>query len=320
MTFGVYFSANDKVLPWVMAFLHSFRESNPTLALYLIPFNDQSEQIIGLRRQFNFQIFEDDSFAALEELGQRYELGITSYGKHWFRRYAAFWGPLDQFAYFDARQLILGDLSDVFAAIDRLKLDLIHFDTAINQVYEPGPHRDEMVSDRRGVGFLSGAWFARRGVFSLSDLIALGDESLRIREQMNPRNTDQAFINYCCDKREIRMAHVADVFCDVCRNSWSRQPGSIYRDCEGQYRIWDHGGLDHRKRVVLLHWAGIRLSPVMPHRRLFLSFLKKGRSLPNRMATQVIDMLLRPLLSVKSWLHRNRHANTIWHSLRSWGR
>jgi hypothetical protein len=41
---GVYFSANDVVYDWAIAFLNSYRTFNPDLRLILIPFNDQCDR------------------------------------------------------------------------------------------------------------------------------------------------------------------------------------------------------------------------------------------------------------------------------------
>lgn len=45
MTSGVYFLGNDKICDWAIAFLESFRCSNPDLALTMIPFDDRLDQM-----------------------------------------------------------------------------------------------------------------------------------------------------------------------------------------------------------------------------------------------------------------------------------
>lgn len=316
MNRGIYFSANDAVLPWVIAFLNSVRHSNPGLPVFLIPFNDNCQRVMELRFDYDFQIFEDPGFVELEALGARYELGFTPHGKYWFRRYAAFWGPLDQFAYFDARQLILNDLTAAFEVLEQTDLELIHFDTAINQVYQPGQHRELLVCQGRGTGFNSGRWFAKRGVFCLSDFTRLGDESLLIRDQLNPRNTDQAFINYCCDHQPVRTAHIADLLGDVCRSGWARQAGEIYQDHEGVYRLWDHGGLDHQKKLLLVHWAGIPLGAIMPRRKLFRTFATQSASLGAGWVVRVTDVLGWPFLAGFAALRRNRIVSQWYRKIR----
>lgn len=307
---GAYFSASDGVLPWAEAFLKSFREHNPTLSLFLIPFGGKSDELLRLSDQYQFEVFEDPSFADLEALGDRYELGHTPHGKYWFRRYAAFWGPLERFWYLDVRQLILADLSSSLTLLD--DFDLIHYDTAINQVYEPGPHRNELLGERRGRGFNSGRWLARRGAFTLDELLVLGEKSLQIRDQLNPRNTDQAFINYCCDHKPLRMAHLAELDGEMASNGWARAHPEVYRD-GSDWRVWDHGGLDHKKNLLLLHWAGIPESPVMPHRWLFRRFGGKGGAASRRALEWLKDSFAWPALALVVAMRRHRRINRIFH-------
>jgi hypothetical protein len=133
---GVYFSANDKVYDWTIAFLKSFRTFNPDLRLILIPFNEECDRILQLQTQYDFEIYIDPSFSRLEAIGKAFELGYTPTGHYWFRRYAAFWGPLDRFMYLDARQVVLANLRPLITALDQFGFDFLHYDCAINQVYE----------------------------------------------------------------------------------------------------------------------------------------------------------------------------------------
>jgi hypothetical protein len=260
---GVYFLGNDVVYDWAIAFLNSFRTFNPDLPLYLIPFNDDCDRLLSLKDTYNFHIYIDDSFSRLEAIGEAFELGYTKTGPYWFRRYAAFWGPLEKFMYLDTRQVILADIKPYIQALEQFDFDFLHYDCAIDQVYEVGEFRRKMLRQGRGRGFLSGLWASRRGLFSLEEFERLGEEALKIREQLNPRNTDQAFINYCCDMKPVRYGHFAEVIGGVCQDGWARKQGKIYQQ-DGIYFLWDYGGLDHNKQVILLHWAGYKIQGYLP--------------------------------------------------------
>lgn len=119
---GVYFSANDAVYDWAIAFLNSFREFNPDLRLLLIPFNEECDRLLKLQDTYNFEIYTDPSFERLEAIGKAFELGHTPTGPYWFRRYAAFWGPCDRFMYLDARQVVLADLKPTIQALAPFRL------------------------------------------------------------------------------------------------------------------------------------------------------------------------------------------------------
>lgn len=322
---GAYFSANDAVFDWTVGFLESFRAHNPDLPLRWIPFDDRGDRIAALADEYQFTAFEDPSFDRLEAIGESLELGLTPYGPHWFRRFAAFWGPFERFIYLDSRQLVLCDLREFVEAPAEYGFDLLHFDCTLDQVYEPGEVRRAFLRRGRGRGFNSGRWASRRGLFDLETLERFGAECLAVRDQLNPRNTDQFFLNYCCDagsvregrnERPIVAGHFAEVLGDLCQDAWARQPGRVYRDAAGVFRRWDHGGADHGKRVPILHWAGIQLSPTMPEAELFYTYRNRREPAARRALRSLRRRAERPALRLADRLRRQRQMNTLWHRLR----
>lgn len=299
---GVYFSANDNVHNWTLAFLRSFRKYNPDLSLYWIPFNEASNRIESVAKEYNFQKFLDPSFGELEKLGQAYELGHSPHGKYWFRRYASFWGPLDCFMYLDARQLVLANLDPVFALLTEKELDFLYYDLAIDQVYQAGSMRERNLERKIGRGFLSGLWASRKGVFTKEEMLGLGYESLAFRDQLNPRNTDQAFINYCVDsKPQLKTAQIAEYLGGYAQQAWAGQRGRVYQK-GGHYYWWDYGGLEHKKKVMLLHWAGYRWNDAMPQSAVLNYFARP--SLPTRMV-RLLNYLKRKIKAtywIRKWL------------------
>ena len=280
MSAGVYFSANDRVLPWARCFLRSFRKRHPDLPLGLIPFNAETEVLAQLADEFHFQIFEPDpAFERLEAIGDRLEGGHSiGVGRYWYRRYAAFLkdAPFERFVYLDVRQLVLGSLQPYFDALAE-GLDFVYYDTALNQVYEPGPVRRDFLLQGKARGFNSGRWASRKGLFTLEDFERYTDQLVAIRDQMNPRNTDQFFINYACDLQGVRYGQVADFDGGLCQQGWAGQRGTPYQDNSGDWRLWDYGGLEHRRKLMLLHWAGYPLESWIPHFGMLTRFgLKMG--------------------------------------------
>ncbi|MDJ0696293.1 hypothetical protein [Mastigocoleus sp. MO_188.B34] len=315
MNIGVYFSANDIVYDWAIAFLNSFRKFNPNLRLILIPFNEECDRILTLKEIYNFEVYIDSSFPRLEAIGRAFELGHTPTGPYWFRRYASFWGPLDLFMYLDARQLVLADLKPIILALEKYDFHLLHFDCAINQVYEPGELRRNLLRKGRTKGFNSGRWISKKGLFSLEEFENLAEDALQVREELNPRNTDQAFINYCCDMKSICYGHVAEVIGGICQNAWARQPGNIYQQ-DGKYYIWDYGGLDHKKQLIILHWAGFKLNPLMPHKFLFYSYLLKNKSVVKWLLISILFRVYYLLIVPFKTLRENRMLNNLYHKFK----
>ncbi len=297
---GVYFSSNDAVLDWAIPFLKSLRAHNPHIPVSLIPFDENCEKTIELANEFDFSVFNHKSFAALEEIGAKLELGHSPYGPNWFRRYASFWGEFEHFLYLDARQVILSDLTRFVMATQRFELDLVYYDTALNQVYNPGEIRTKFIQTGRARGFNSGRWASRRNLFSLREFNEAADMIKNERVQFNARNTDQAFINFCCDNKGIRSASISDILGDLVSTGWARQVGRPYQDEEGVWRLWDHGGLEHKKKLLLMHWAGIGFQDGLPNSEL----LKKFGKIPRQRNISKIDRALRRSFSFRKLINK----------------
>ena len=309
---GIYFLANDHVLPWVRSFVRSFRQHNPDLPLCLIPFNDNSAGTRRIVQEAGGTVLElPETFERLERIGAALELGHTATGRHWFRRFAAFEGGFERFLYLDTRIVVLSDLRFFALAPQTYDVDLVHYDVAIEQVYQPGPIRREFIRAGRGQGFISNIWATRRGLFTMEQMERAGRELVAVRSQMNPRNTDQFFLNYLCDSNQASTAHLADLTGELVHTCWAADCRKIYRDADQRWRVWDFGHLSHRRIVPLVHWAGIQLAPSMPHYSLFKTFQKARVSGLERIADVVRGLPGRCLYTLRS----NRHLNTLYHSL-----
>jgi hypothetical protein len=152
-------------------------------------------------------------------------------------------------------------------------------------------------------GFMSGSWASRSGLFTPDEFSKLTEEMLIVRDQLNPRNTDQAFINYCCDARRLRTARLSELIGDLCASGWARHRGHLYRDRNGIWRLWDYGGLDHGKRMMAVHWAGLPLSFLGPQGALLFAFART--SLRYRFWTLVKSVCCKVMFAVRA----NRVAN-----------
>ena len=325
MSSGLYFSANDAVLPWATAFLNSFRAFNPDLPAYLIPFDGNCGAVRALCDRHAAGVYEHpEAFARLEAIGASLELGRTPHGPRWFRRYAAFHedAPLADFLYLDARTLVLSDLTELIAAPRACGFDVMFTDSEVGQVYQPGPLRTGFLRAGRGRGFNSGRWAGRRGQFTLARLEAHGRACVRLRDQLNARNTDQAFLNYCCDADDLDCGSFGEALPDVCATAWAGAPGRVYRDAAGVLRRWDHrgrcgGGPDHGRRVPVLHWAGLPLGAGMPEAGLFQRFrtLHDGRAA--RAAAWGRVILTGPVIKSLDRVRGARGLNAAWHAARA---
>ena len=142
-----------------------------------------------------------------------------------------------------------------------------------------------------------------------------------MRDQLNARNTDQAFLNYCCDADDLDCGAFGEALPDVCATAWAGAPGRVYEDAAGVLRRWDHrgrcGGPNHGRRVPVLHWAGLPLSAGMPEAALFQHFrtLHDGRAA--RAAARGRVLVAGPVVKSVDRVRGARGINSMWHSARS---
>ncbi len=311
---GAYFLANDTVYDWVIAFLESFREFNPSLCLYLIPFDNNYVRLKSLEKKFGFEIFEAPLFKRLEIIGSQLEIGCTPTSPYWFRRFVSFWGPLDRFIYLDSRIVVLNNLEPLITALDTLNCDFFHFEGGLDQVYNRGSLRDKLVIENKVQGFNSGRWISKKNLFSIEYLEEAVFCLQKNRFQLNARNTDQFFLNYLIHTSDIKYASIHDLMPHLSRLTWSPMPGTIYLE-NRIYKTWLYGMADHKKEMVFIHWAGIKESPIMPRRSIFLKYRLKSESfiLKGKIALQ--DLLLKPILWFYTKIKRNKFINQRYHSL-----
>lgn len=266
---GAYCLANDAVLDWTLALLESLRRFAPRLELRVIPFDDRQERLGPELERRGHAYWHDAEVERLDRLGRRFYPG-DEFAARGFRKLAAFSGPFERFLFLDSDVLVLAPLDELGAAFAASGGDVLHFDTDVEQVYRPGPLRDEIVARGRGRGFNAGLFGGRRGVLDSGRLErALADLDDRWAERLVP-NAEQPFFNLFADRAglELRAAH--ELVPDVCSTCW---PSVGRLEFDGAaYRLRDSGRWDEGWRFLLAHWAGHKLSPAMPNRALWESF------------------------------------------------
>jgi hypothetical protein len=310
---GVYVLTNDAMHAWTKSFIASFRRYNPSLPLCLIPFDHSFRRVAALVEAAGGTVLDrPDDFRRLDIMGETLEMGFTPYGKHWFRRFAAFDGPFDRFMYLDTRVVVLGPLQPIIDEVAAGVCDLVHFDRMINEVYCEGPIRRQFVLAGGGRGFNSGMWASRAGLFTMDQMERATTTLAQCRDQMNPRNTDQFFLNFLCDDHAVPVAHFGDLHADYTHACWAGDGGAIYEDAAGAWRRWKFRSAEHRTKVPFVHWAGFRLSPSMPHYHLFARFQTSRYGVLPRMCDWLRGLPGRCFAALRG----NRHLNTLYHRLR----
>lgn len=299
---GVYCLANDNVLDWMTAFLESFREHEPDRRLVIIPFDQKIDRLAQLADRYHFEFLSDPSLEKLDAIGDRIHPGKYS-DSHMFRKFAAFWGSLENFIFLDSDIVLLGKLDELFESYQVSSCDFMHYDTSVEYVYKAGSFRDEMIKLYHSTGFNTGCFASSQGKLSLEDVLTFSQEALAIKDFF-ACGGEQPFLNYCVDRKGLKK----DVFFhssnDLAHWTWGNITPVVFQD--GSYRFMNSGSEDFGKRVLFLHWSGILSSPFMPNRHLFLKYRLRNLSAVERCRYLFYDWWRPGVRAINSKLKRKK--------------
>lgn len=242
----VTFMANDAVFEQCLAFLESFRMSNPSLRLTMIPFAADIERLSALTGIYDFTISPVDT-GRWDALAERLYPGAQQKHKNRLRKLSIFDMPYDFNMYIDIDVVVLKDMRFIFDAL--YKDDDVNFIcTAINNdpwVYNPHYQSDARLakSKRFSDGFFAFKGAKLRGL-AYSTLIENLDFYLSVRAS---DVFSQPATNFIVDMAGIEVREVYRLFPEVSPQVWYAG------------RIEDVGGeilAEDGRDVLFVHWAG----------------------------------------------------------------
>jgi hypothetical protein len=268
---GVYFLANDRVFDQAVAFLTSFRLSNPELPLHLIPFAEDCERITALAPRYRFTVSQDhETLRICDEIGRPFHgepLGQ-------YRKLAIWSGPFDEFVYIDCDTVVLQPLDFVFELLGEYDVVTSHSNMPDirrwvwrHSIYRTGALTAQQIGYAANTGFIA----SRAGLFDPTKVRAGLDGALALAEHMELGCYEQAFLNFLIVTSGYSYTSLLAIAKrtgrrDIPLEAWAG--GDIGEVSEG--RIVSPS----EPKVLLVHWAGewvrARLAgrPI-PHRELW---------------------------------------------------
>jgi hypothetical protein len=262
---GVYLVADDPVWPWLAACAESLRHFNPETRVIVMPYGGTMTITERLCRHYGFELWSDPSLDVLDAIGERDLSGVLPPQR--MRRLAAFWGPLERFLYLDVDTVVLMDLAPVLQALAATRGALLfaHCDDwggNLDEVYRPGPWRDEFVARHGSHAGNSGVFGAARGLFTREQIAELAQTARPFAGEFV--YSDQGFLNFLVDVTGTAARNLHE-FIDE-QVLWPGVPG--YRESGGA--LWGPQG----EPVGLVHWAGFYLDAELPYEGLWRHWLK----------------------------------------------
>lgn len=264
---GIYLIANDVVYDWFISAVTSIRAKGAACPIVVIPFDARIARISAYCAKFNYQIWDDPGFAALDEIAALFYPNSPQQAGM-FRKFACFWGPFEKFCYLDVDMVALMNWDETLKTFDDSGDDFWFFAGSPNSVYRPGPLLTELTQSNRTFQFNAGAFASRRGLFDIAGLERLAQAGVTVKSQFC--NTgDQPFFNYCIDHSDVKARSASDAIPLLRPFNWAN---STFMHPQSIYTIADQEGTFRGKYFSCIHWAGIKLSPRMPYSHLFLKY------------------------------------------------
>ncbi len=254
---GVYFIANDAVLDLAIAFLNSFRRFNPTIALCLIPFDDNAKKVLRLRDRYRFSVWSDRAtFDWSDAIARRFH---PEHRHQHYRKLALWQAEFDEFLYIDVDTVILGNVDFVFDFLSEYDFVMSDSNRADHiksvwrdSIYATGKLSTEQIGFAASTGFIA----SKRGLLSKDFVDASLDAALELAPSMELGAYEQPFLNYLMVTSALRSTSLwllAKTHKWVRLECWAGDPTAIRRG--GQ--IFRYDGRVEQVPALLVHWAGV---------------------------------------------------------------
>lgn len=264
----VVFLANDAVFSAGLAFLESFRATNPDLQLSMVPFADDVQKLEKLRDIYNFDILQVDT-ARWDALGNEFFPGAPKKFLHRLRKLALFDVDGPATIYLDLDMVVLSDLKFLVDPLTSGKADFICTATGNDPwVYKPiYKDYDKLKNARR----FSDGFFAFNPKKLNADLAyqTIVDNKADYLAVRADQVYCQPVTNFIVDMLGLNVGVVFDMFRDISPQVWYGSPLLQYVD--GQV-VADDG-----KKVLFVHWAGpVDMRKEFRLRELFETYLTRA--------------------------------------------
>jgi len=252
---GVYFLANDAVFDQAVAFLNSFRQSNPDLDLCLIPFRSDIERLRRLGPIFKFSIFDEWELFRLTDIVSS-KLHGNPVGE--YRKLAAWHGPFERFIYVDVDTIVLSNFDFAFDLLDRYDFIVSHsnMDEIRKFVWKDSIVRSGLLSKSQ-IAYSANTGFivSSKGLLSIRKIVGHIDRIARFAPYMELSSREQPLLNYLIVTGGMRRTSLHVLrwqkrMPGIPQEAWAGAEASVLRP-DGM-TVLD----GKEERPLLIHWAG----------------------------------------------------------------
>jgi hypothetical protein len=255
--FGFAVVGNDKIIDWLLPFLESYRATNASLPIYLIPY-DENTALTRRAAEVYGATFVEEEPVEIDRLSHELYPGPFNTHRRRLRKLQALALPLDEVAYIDVDVIMFRDFSSLFGRLEAGKSEFIVASPSVEYVYNS--NRAKYPFLREVVLFNDGFWITSNKFLSLSDFIeAIRDDAetfhdVRKRGQLFA----QPLVNFVVHRRGLNVTLLSQCVDNASHESFYKASGVTFRDGKPV----DPEG----REIYFAHWAG---AVMLPSRRVF---------------------------------------------------
>lgn len=249
---GVAIVGNDKIADWLLPFLESYRATNSSLPLYLIPYDDN---VALTRRAADVYgaTFMEEELTDIDRLAVELYPGPFNAHRRRLRKLQALALPLDEVAYVDVDVVLFRDLTPVFGRLEQGKTDFIVASPSFEYVYNN--KKDNYPFLRDALLFNDGFFVTSNKILNLSHFVDIVRDDAKIFHDVRKRGQlfAQPLVNFVAHRRGLNVTLLPNCVEGASHESFYKAPGVTFKDG----KPIDRDG----KEIYFAHWAGATSLP-----------------------------------------------------------
>lgn len=267
---GIYILGNDNVIDDTLAFMHSLCQYALGYPVVLIPYDDKYQRLARLLHdEFGVELFKDRYLLEVLDGHSRAILGKTA---PMCRKLACWFGPFDEFIYFDTDIVVFQNQEDVFSLL--ADYDIVYCGDGrilgIQEVFTQRVLERNLLTKQQAKELFNAGFFAsKKDALNCDVLMSLLEDAATVSEIFLTQNQDQGILNYLVLKAMSRKANLRDFKPAIPDDAWAGIPTlKIRKD-----KIYLNNGMPVRN----IHWAGFKHIPDRPYVGLWLKYRYPGK-------------------------------------------
>ena len=244
---GIAIIANDKVMHWLLPFLESYKATNASLPLYLIPYDDNVTKTRKVADAYGVT-FADIDCRELDALSKK--LYPFSLGKRFrLRKLLSLALPLDEVIYLDVDIILFRDLQPLLGLLDPGKVDFLVVTRTTEYVYNKKRENYDYLRD--AATFNDGFFITSNKILTVQDFYDAMEADEKTFDDVRQRGGlyAQPLTNFVVHRKRLKVVPLYDVVPGTSGESYHKAQGIVFGD--------DGPSCEYKGKIYFAHWPGV---------------------------------------------------------------